>query len=660
MAIEAKFLLTHCLAPPFRRMGVWAEEEVEIPSGPYEGQKYRLSRKPASRLWFDALDSRKWRRHVVTGPSQSGKSLECFVIPTLYCLFELREDVICGVPQRRMAARKWADDLLPVIVRSRYRDLLPSQGAGSRGGEVDEVRFRNGATLKFMSGGGDDKSRAGDTAPNLVVTETDGLDTPSSTSREADPLKQMEARTLSFDDGARIILECTVSTEEGRTWQEYQGSTCSKIVRPCPKCGEWVTPEREHFVGWEDARDEIEAGDLAAFSCPSCGEFWTDEERFAANDACRLIHRGQRINRDGLVSGDEPQTRTLGFRWSVVDNPFRSSRMLGQLEWKAVRAKNPENAEKELLQFQYAMPFKPPEVDEVHLDADVLAERFGLDRTRRGIVPEGFELITVGVDVGGKRLHYVVIAWRFDGTCRIVDYGELSVYSAKLGAERAILAALQYLRDEVLARGYPGPREEARPPDQVWIDAGWKPEAVHRFCQESQRLDDWRGVFRACVGRGKGRQYGGSYSAPKGKDKKTLYVGDGFFFSLTAPGRVLAILDADHWKSFVHQRLATASDQPGAMTLFVPSDKDHKALCRHLTAEKEAREFVEGVGEVKVWIAVSRTNHYLDAVAYSAAGAGFAGVDLITGGVQDAPTDNEPKISAPRIETPDGRNFWTT
>ena len=42
----------------------------------------------------------------------------------------------------------------------------------------------NGATLKFMSGGGGDKSRAGFTARVLVVTETDGMDTPGHPGRE--------------------------------------------------------------------------------------------------------------------------------------------------------------------------------------------------------------------------------------------------------------------------------------------------------------------------------------------------------------------------------------------------------------------------------------------------------------------------------------------
>lgn len=86
------------------------------------------------------------------------------------------ETVILGVPDMEMASDKWQLDILPVIERSRFRDLLPKRGAGSRGGRVETIHFRHGATLKFMSGGGSDKSRAGFTSRVVVITETDGMD----------------------------------------------------------------------------------------------------------------------------------------------------------------------------------------------------------------------------------------------------------------------------------------------------------------------------------------------------------------------------------------------------------------------------------------------------------------------------------------------------
>ena len=264
-----------------------------------------MSRTPYAALWF-AEQTRGWRRSVATGPQQSGKTLCGFVIPAMFHLFEIGETVICGLPSLDMVADKWGQDLLPAIAASKYRDLLPTGGPGSRGGETPSITFKNGPTLKFMTGGGGDKSRAGYTARVLVVTEVDGMDEAGGASREADKITQLEGRTSAFGDHARIYLECTVSTESGRTWQEYVGGTHSRIAIRCSHCMGFVTPERGDFAGWQEARDVIEAGELARMVCPGCKMPWTEEERIAANRDCRLVHRGQEIDPDGNVTGPAP------------------------------------------------------------------------------------------------------------------------------------------------------------------------------------------------------------------------------------------------------------------------------------------------------------------------------------------------------------------
>jgi hypothetical protein len=123
-----------------------------------------------------------------------------------------------------MAADKWREDMLPVLEATRYRNLLPRRGGGSRGGRVETILFLNGATLKFMSGGVSDKSRAGFTSRVVVITETDGLDETGGSSREADKVTQLEARTRASGSRKRIY---TVSTEDGRAWREYQQGTAS-------------------------------------------------------------------------------------------------------------------------------------------------------------------------------------------------------------------------------------------------------------------------------------------------------------------------------------------------------------------------------------------------------------------------------------------------
>ena len=116
-------------------------------------------------------------------------------------------------------------------------------------------------------------------------------------------ITQLEARTRAYGSRKRMYMECTVSTEQGRTWQEYLAGTQSRIVLPCPHCHQWVSPEREHLTHWQRAESQQAARNTGAFGCPSCGEIWGEEDRRAANQACRLLHAGQSIDDAGNVAG---------------------------------------------------------------------------------------------------------------------------------------------------------------------------------------------------------------------------------------------------------------------------------------------------------------------------------------------------------------------
>ncbi|GAH64538.1 unnamed protein product, partial [marine sediment metagenome] len=271
------------------------------------------------RLWFAAIDSGQWRRFVATGPQQSGKTLQCFVIPLLYHLFELEQTVVCGVPSLDIVADKWKEDILPSLERTRYRNYLPRSGPGSRGGNFVRITFTNGRTLRFMTGGGGgprgDKSRAAFTAPVVIITETDGMDEPGGRSREADKITQLEGRTRAYGRRARVYMECTLTTEEGRTWQEYTAGTMSEIALRCPQCQRYSVMGRPNLTGWQQAEDILMAVEQAQFQCPECQALWDEADRAQANLDAVLVHRGQEVRDGGKVKGPLPRTNTLGFRW---------------------------------------------------------------------------------------------------------------------------------------------------------------------------------------------------------------------------------------------------------------------------------------------------------------------------------------------------------
>src|ERR1035437_9955433 len=83
-------LLRQSVPPALRTMREFAEQEIILPTGPFEGRRFNCLRQPFTRLLLDEEDRRDpatgylyWRRRNVTGPQQCGKSLLGFVIPIL-------------------------------------------------------------------------------------------------------------------------------------------------------------------------------------------------------------------------------------------------------------------------------------------------------------------------------------------------------------------------------------------------------------------------------------------------------------------------------------------------------------------------------------------------------------------------------------------------
>ena len=623
---EYRWLCQRARPPRLRTMREFAEEEVIIPDGPFEGQKFKCDYQPYSRLWFDALDSGLWSRFVATGPTQTGKTLSCFVIVTAFHLFEVGETVICGLPDMDMASDKWSLDILPVVERSRYRDLLPRAGAGSRGGKFDSLRFRNGSVLKFMSGGGGDKSRAAFTSRVLVVTETDGMDLSAETSREADKITQLEARTRAFGDRKRIYMECTVTTKEGRTWREYESGTQSRIMIPCSHCHRFVNPEREHLVGWQQAETGVNARRESAFHCPACGESWTEEDRREANLGGKLVHRGQEIDDLGVIHGSPPESDTLGFRWSAANNLFLTAGDIGSDEWRSSNSDDSDNAERELCQFVWAVPHVPDIVDSMPLTVRGILER--ISSLKHGVVPDGTEYLTAGIDLGKWLCHWVVVAWRPGAEGHIVDYGRVEAASSQFGVEKGILLALREFRDIVLS-GWPEEgKEGSRVPDQVWVDCGYMTDTVYAFSRES--VVDRVVRFRPCKGLGESQDKPQKYNRPKTTGVVVKFVGEGYHLSfLKKEGLNLVEVNADHWKTWIHQRLSVPLEAEGALTLYQANQNDHLSFAKHLTAEKQVEEFIAGKGTVIKWERIHKNNHWLDALYNAAAAGHFCGVRLL-------------------------------
>ncbi|MBR9802965.1 hypothetical protein GYB59_15300 [bacterium] len=592
-------------------MREFAEQEIVIPDGQYQGRRYNVSRQPYAAHLLDAIDSRQWIRCFVTGPTQSGKTLTAFVLPIMYHLFEIQETVIVGLPTGEMAEDKYLNDLLPIIEASRYRDLLPKKGRGSQGGTPTLVTFGNGAKLRFMTGGGSDKKRAGFTSRVLVMTEIDGFDEAGGTSRESDKITQLEERTRAYGSRKRIYGECTVSIDTGRIWEEYTNGTASRLVLHCPHCGGWVSPEREHLRGFEDCDSDVEAMQKSHFVCPECEAPWSEDDRAAANADSQLLHKGQEVTPEGKIVGTTTPTQTLGFRWSAVHNMFLTSGEYGVDAWQAVRAEDEINAEKKLRQFVFAIPYESSQVEAIELQWSNIVNR--MTGTERGQLPADSELVTAGVDVGHQFGYFTVIAWDVNGRGTIIDYGSFDVPSRDLGVDTAITAAVTDIRDWL---------HDRYAPSVSFVDTGDRgKKAIYPVLRDSP---NWFVGVKG-MGESQTRYKGNSYTKPRGHSSEVRWIGEEMHMSFLFSSRLeLLLLNADYWKTEVHKRLSCPFESDVALVLCKADRREHMQIAKHLTAEKQVDEFVPDKGMVTKWKNPhGRENHLFDATYYAVAGRAY-------------------------------------
>jgi phage terminase large subunit GpA-like protein len=613
---EALWLVRAAKPRARRSLAEFAEDEIVLPDGPFADTRFRIHRQPFVRFLFEELP--KWPRAAVVGCVQSGKTTCAFTIPLLYWLFELRWTVVAGVPQIQTARDKWLLEILPVIRKTRYRDLVPTSGAGSRGGTPESIEFSHGAALKFMSGMGGDIKRSSFTAAAAAVTEVDKMDTARAISRETDPIKQIRGRTLSYGDRARLILECTASFPTGRIWTTYTNGTASRLVAPCPSCGGWIEPGRADLIGWQEAENIHDARRLARFRCPDCQAEIDDAARHEAHQHLRLVHRGQEITPSGAITGKPEPTDCLGFRWTAWHNAFWTAGQIGANEWEARASTEEEAAEREVKQFWWAEPWEPEDTELNPLVEGQVRKR--TCRLPRAVAPDDALTVTTGVDLGKFIGHYVSIAWTSQ-VGYILDYGVQEFDADHLGSERATMVGLAEL-EQLLDTGYGRANGTGLVhPSQVWVDSGWAEtqKAVYTFTktrQAASRACQWA----ACKGYGQLQHRDRSYRQPTKKTRDVREIGqDWHLVRLIQPRVSLIHVNADAYKLKAHEGLRLPPTEAGALVLFMAPENEHRRFEKHVRAEVAEEIEVPGRGVAITFKRIRRANHYLDALALAIA-----------------------------------------
>lgn len=607
----------------------FAEQEIVLSSPSPSGRRhFACDFMPWAGLILDAFERGRYRRWFGTGSVQSGKTLLFGVVPVMYHLFEIGETVIFGAPDVAMAQGIFDEKIRPSIERSRYKDLLPTKGGGSRGGKTLELQFRHGPMLRFMGGGGGASQRASHTARIAVITEINKAHRERIDSAEPDWVTEIEARTTAFGARARIYAECTHTDSQGRVNVEVaKFGSDHHIYVPCPHCGMWIAFEREYFIGWKGAADVMTARQDAAYACQECGAMWTEADRAAALRTPVLAARGQTVDRTGRVRGEPPATTTFGLSWNHMYSPMVA---MGDIAEKEYRAEQGDSISltREVYQLTWGLPYDELTEDLSRMSRDTILGK--ISKYPRGMAPPKTVRLTVFVDLGLRWCWWTAFAWLADAQGHCIDYGAIEIPQPRKATPRIILSNLQDFRDAVLRHGWTVEgTERTLVPDLVLIDSGWEKEIAYALALESGEQ------YYPARGLGTARNQM-AWRAPK--PAKNRIIGREWFMTIQPPSRVrLVNFHADHWKRVVHQGWAAAPATPGSLHLYKAEPSDHAAFARQTMAEREILGFVPGIGERTVWDRRYRDNHYFDCAVGCRVAAEMLGVGAESEG-QGRPT----------------------
>lgn len=289
-------------------------------------------------------------------------------------------------------------------------------------------------------------------------------------------------------------------------------------------------------------------------------------------------------------------------------------------------------------------PIKPGEKDspaatQAQIEAKIVA-------VPRGVVPQTCERLTAAVDIGGKLLWWIVVAWRADFTGHVVDFGaypdqkrpyftnadaKRTIRQAHpgTGEEGALTAALEQLVPALLAHEWKRADGTPMKIERAIVDANWSTDVVYSWLAGSS--------CNALALPSHGKFFGASsqrlisdYKLDPGERR-----GPGWLLGRGQARQKLRhlLIDSNYAKSFIHKRLVTATGDKGSLTLFHDAD-GQRLLIDHCTAEicTIVKSHIRTAEEWKA--KPGRDNHLLDALSLTGIAASIQGCALSGEGVK--------------------------
>jgi phage terminase large subunit GpA-like protein len=335
-------------------------------------------------------------------------------------------------------ARRWSKLKLSPMIRGskRLRVMFPEK---SRDG-ADTVLFKERHDFRgsLLITGANSPASLSQVSMRRQVQDDLAKWVPNSA---GDPEGQADSRSSAFDFAKVLKISTPLVVPGCRITRAFEDGTQEYYYVPCPHCGTEQTLEIENFIAHIDEVHPENSG----FACIECGCIIEEHHRDA------IVRAGHWVAR----SPDKAAYHRSFSLWAAY-SPLKRFELIARA-WLSARGE--PDSEKT---FYNDVAGRPYHVKGEAPPWEMLRNRAEADGLSRGVVPHGYLVVTVGVDVNGDWCNWQAVAWSRDHRRYVVDYGRIDGAITDASTMKAL--------DDVLASQWAHESGAKVPVDKFAID----------------------------------------------------------------------------------------------------------------------------------------------------------------------------------------------
>lgn len=432
--------LSEILRPPERLTVPEAAEayvQIRTPggyNGPFKNELVEYLIEPA-----ECLTRRDFEAVILVAPAQSGKTqmlVDNWLGHTIMCdpadfmLVQTSQDTARDFSKRRV------DRMLDNSPEMKAK-LHPSPDANN----TFDKFFRSGMIASL--GWPTKNQLAGKAIGKMALTDLDRQ--PVDVDKEGSPFALSLKRTTTFMSRGMIMAESSPSRPildpnwKAKNKHEAPPTTgilglfntgdMRRAYGQCPHCFEYFMPVADMDAMYIPAGivDVELAASRAEIACTKCGSTISQDFERAFKKSLKWLKQGQKINSDGVISGEGKKSKRASFwlpGWFVAFQSWAGIVRNYLLAEQQFESTGDETALRNSANLDQGAPYLDKSLKE-RRNSDVFEERAeSLDKRH---VPEGVRFLTAQVDVQKYGFVVLVLGWGPNMECWIVDWFKLKI-----------------------------------------------------------------------------------------------------------------------------------------------------------------------------------------------------------------------------------------